>query len=118
MQNAQNNPLNILIADSDEATGMALRTKLQAMGHNALWVKNGIIAIQTGLSFAPDLVVIDLHIENVRAPVVCTTLQDEHDLSNTVFVGQGKTLTAEEREELSRAARISDVLRQDQEVRK
>jgi DNA-binding response OmpR family regulator len=79
-------PKRILLVEDDDALASVYQTRLQAEGFDIRRVSNGEDALANALSFAPDLVLLDVMMPKVSGFDVLDILRNTPDTANLKIV--------------------------------
>src|SRR6478672_3308943 len=71
-------PARILVADDESRIRLALRTVLEADGHEVLEAADGIEALDVIINAAPDVMILDLAMPNLDGLRTLETLRNVH----------------------------------------
>lgn len=76
----------VLVVEDSVALGRLLATALTQAGHRAVWVPTGARAVLEAATLAPDVVLIDLHLDDIEGPDLAGVLRRDCPTARLVAV--------------------------------
>lgn len=91
----------VLVVDDDSDTRKVLSTQLTAHGLKCIEAKDGLEAIYLTRKEAPDIIVLDVQMNNLDGFQVVEVLKNEDARSTPLVIYSGRDLTSEDRDALT-----------------
>lgn len=86
----------MLVVEDSVPLGRLLTATLTRAGHRAVWAPTGARAVQEAATMAPDVVLIDLHLDDITGPELAAVLRRDLAAARLVAVS-GEAPTADVR---------------------
>lgn len=80
----------VLVVEDSVPLGRLLEATLTGAGHHAVWAQTGARALQEATALAPDVVLIDLHLDDITGAELAAVLRRDLGTARLIAVsGEG-----------------------------
>jgi len=88
MTNDPSPAARILVVDDNESITTTFGWMIEALGHEAHVVRDGVSALTEARSYLPDVILLDINMPGMNGYEVCQILRTEPKLANCIFIAQ------------------------------